>query len=536
MTEKSTYKGQTVPTRREFLTRLGMLTGLTLPGMLSWDLLHAAPVNALPDMADKLPNPDSKNVIILGAGLSGLVAAYELNKLGYKCTVIEARERVGGRVFTVRKGSFSEEITNGKLTAEFDEGQYFNAGPSRIPHFHEVTLHYCREFGVKLEVYNNINEAAYYFSEGNGKLSNRKIKKGTLHNDMRGYTAELLAKSLDSSALDLPVTKEDTEKLLEYVRAEGALDIDNIYKGSSRRGYIEYPAAGLYPGTVANPHPLNDIIQSGLIGPDFYGVAEYVYELQQTMLQMTGGNDALVLEFEKRLRSNILLNAEVTKIINGDEGVTILYRNKKGNQQIKGDFCINTIPLKVLSDIDHNYASNHTRAIDKTAYILCGKIGMQFNRRFWEEDEEIFGGITHTNNEIYQIFYPSNDYLSKKGMLIGYYNLNERARIVGELSYAEREKLAYEKGLLIHPQYASTYERKSFSVSWHKTKYSLGGWGIYSEKERHSFYTALLEPDKRTYFAGDHLTYLNGWMAGALQSGRTAVKAIHSRVTGKTFL
>ncbi len=526
---------QQTPSRREFLTRLGMLTGMALPGMLSWDLLRAAPAHQLPAADTRLAGSSAQKIVILGAGLAGLVSAYELTRLGYQCTVLEARDRVGGRVFTVRKGDHSEEITNGKLTADFDEKLYFNAGPSRIPHFHEVTLHYCREFGVPLEVYNNVNEAAYYFSEGNGSLSNKKIKKGTLHNDMRGYTMELLAKSVDSSALDLPLTKEDTEKLLEYIRAEGALDIDNLYKGSSRRGYIEYPASGNQPGAVADPHRLSDIIQSGLLGPDFYGVAEYVYEMQQTMLQMVGGNDALVKEFEKRLKSNIILNAEVTRIVNSDQGVTITYKDKTGEHQHKADFCINTIPLKVLTDIDHNYASNHTRAIDKTAYILCGKIGMQFKRRFWEEDEEIFGGITHTNNEIYQIFYPSNDYLSKKGMLIGYYNFNERARIVGEMSYAAREKLAYEKGLLVHQQYATEYEKKSFSVSWHKTKYSLGGWGIYSEKERHGIYTALLEPDKRTYFAGDHLTYLNGWMAGALQSGRSVVSAIHSRVTGKEF-
>ncbi len=519
--------------RRAFLTRLGMISGLALPGMLAWDLLKAAPVQQIPDREDSTAK--DKKVLILGAGLSGLVCAYELSKLGYQCSILEARHRIGGRVFTVRNGDHSEEIANGKLTAQFDSGQYFNAGPSRIPHFHEVTLHYCREFGIPLEVYNNVNEAAYYFSEGKGKLSNQKIKKGTMHNDMRGYTMELLAKSMDSNKLDQPLSREDVEKLMEYLRAEGALDIDNLYKGSSRRGYTQYPSSGNQEGVFAAPNPLPDIIRSGLIGPDFYGVAEYVYELQQTMLQMKGGNDALVKAFEKKLPGIITLNAEVTNIENSEEKVTVTYKGSKGIQQQTADYCINTIPLPVLSDIDHNYASAYSRAIDKTQYIMCGKIGMQFKRRFWEEDEEIFGGITHTNNEIYQIFYPSNNYLGKKGMLIGYYNFNERARITGEMSYKDRERLAYDKGLLIHPQYATEYEQKSFSVSWHKTKYSLGGWGIYSEKERHDIYRTLLEPDKRTYFAGDHLTHLNGWMAGALSSGRSVVTALHNRVTGKNF-
>ena len=162
---------------------------------------------------------------------------------------------------------------------------------------------------------------------------------------------------------------------------------------------------------------------------------------------------------------------------------------------------------------------------------MSGKLGMQFKRRFWEEDEMIYGGITYTNNLLYQIFYPSNGYLSKKGLLLGYYNFNDRAKTVGELSYKDRETLAYEKGMLVHPQYEKEFDKKSFSISWHKTKYNLGAWAIYSEEERQTFYKKLLVPDKQVYFAGEHLTYLNGWMAGAFESARSVVTALHERVS-----
>jgi monoamine oxidase len=161
-----------------------------------------------------------------------------------------------------------------------------------------------------------------------------------------------------------------------------------------------------------------------------------------------------------------------------------------------------------------------------------GKIGLQFKRRFWEEDEHIYGGITHTNNQLTQIFYPSYDYLSGKGILIGYYNFNEKARATGELNFAQRQQLALEKGSLIHPQYQQEFET-SFSVSWHKTKYSMGGWALYSADERQRLYKALLTPDKQVYFAGEHLTYLNAWMAGALESARSVVASLHGRVTGQ---
>lgn len=495
--------------------------------MLALGMLKAAPAHPM-----KLQGlSGGKKIVILGAGLSGLAAAYELSKLGYNCTILEARSRAGGRVFTVRDGATNEETANGKAIAGFDAGLYFNAGPSRIPHHHALTLHYCKELGVPLQVYNHINDSAYFFSEGKGALSNKKIRKREVHNDMRGYMAELLHKAIDAKALDAGLTKEDGETFLEFLRAEGGLDIDHLYKVSSRRGYVESPGAGERFGKLAEPHRLADILSSGLASPEFYGVAEYAYELQMTLFQAEGGNDKITDAFQKKVGGQIKYNAEVTSIQNKPAGVQITYKNNDGLHMLEGDFCICTIPLPVLSNVDHNFSSDVSRAIDKTVYISTGKIGLQFKRRFWEEDEMIYGGITYTNNLLYQIFYPSNDYLSRKGLLLGYYNFNDRAKTVGDLSYADREKLAFEKGALIHPQYKEEYEGKAFSVSWHKTKYSLGGWAIYSEEERHGLYKKLLAPDKFTYFAGEHLTYLNGWMAGALESARSVVTALHARVT-----
>lgn len=91
-----------------------------------------------------------------------------------------------------------------------------------------------------------------------------------------------------------------------------------------------------------------------------------------------------------------------------------------------------------------------------------------------------------------------------------------------------------EKGSLIHPQYRQEFET-SFSVSWHTTKYNLGGWALYSAEERQTFYKALLAPDRQVYFAGEHMTYLNAWMAGAFESARSVVASLHARVTGQTI-
>lgn len=160
----------------------------------------------------------------------GMAAAYELSKLGYRCMILEARNRAGGRCFSVRKGSTNIETGQPLQTANFDEGQYFNAGPSRIPHHHVLTLHYCKESGVPIQVYNNVNEAAYYFSEGEGPLSNRKVRMREVHNDVRGWLCELLAKGMDGGKIDTQMSREDTQRVIEYLRerAGGRQQVYNI--------------------------------------------------------------------------------------------------------------------------------------------------------------------------------------------------------------------------------------------------------------------------------------------------------------------
>ncbi|MBK0378227.1 flavin monoamine oxidase family protein [Mucilaginibacter segetis] len=519
-------------TRRDFLGKGAMLAGGAYPAMLALGMLRAAPAHAF----DLAGSGNGKHVIILGGGLTGMTSAYELAKLGYKCTILEARQRAGGRCWSIRNGATNIEAgqpgQTGETTqkASFDAGLYFNAGPSRIPHNHELSLHYCKELGIPIQVYNNVNEGAYYFAEGNGPLSNKKIRVREIHNDIRGYMSELLAKSIDHSALDTGLTKEDTEKVIEYLMAEGGLDPDKLYKASARRGYTEYPGAGDKPGKIADAYKLADIINSGLMDPDFYNVAEYTYELQMTMFQAVGGMDQIAIALEKKVAPMLKMGAEVTQITNLPEGVKITYKDASGMHELQGDLCICTLPLPVLSNINQNFSGEVSRAIDYISYMQTGKIGMQFKRRFWEEDEHLYGGITHTNNDLTQIFYPSNDYLSKKGTLIGYYNFNEKAARIGDLSFADREKFALEKGRLIHPQYDKEFE-SAFSISWHKTKYNLGGWAVYTNDTRKNQYPVLLKPEKQVYFAGEHLTYLNAWMAGAFESARSVVTAIHARVT-----
>ncbi len=172
-------------------------------------------------------NNKGKKIVILGAGIAGMAAAYELEKIGYDCTILEAgsQERAGGRCWTVRQGTVETEISGERQVANFNAGLYFNPGPARIPQ-HHITLDYCQELGVPIEVFTNVNEAAYYYNEGVGPLSNLRFFRNGVRireakTDMRGYMTELLAKAIDQDALDLPLTTEDIEKMLEFLHRDG---------------------------------------------------------------------------------------------------------------------------------------------------------------------------------------------------------------------------------------------------------------------------------------------------------------------------
>ena len=155
-------------TRREFLSRIAAVggfgaayTSMRALGMTG-DADQAAPL--------QLPRPEKKTrVVILGAGMAGLVSAYELREAGYEVTVLEARERVGGRNWSVRRGT-RVEMTDGSVqTCEFAEGEYFNAGPARLPSHHETILGYCRKFGVALETEVNQSRSAFMWLPGPSK-------------------------------------------------------------------------------------------------------------------------------------------------------------------------------------------------------------------------------------------------------------------------------------------------------------------------------------------------------------------------------
>jgi monoamine oxidase len=511
--------------RRRFLERLAGTAGaaMTYEAMVGMGLL-AVP---RPARAFSLQGQGTgASVVILGGGLAGMATAYELSKLGYDVKVLEARMRPGGRCHTVTQGTVSEEegIASSQVCA-FEAGMYFNPGPMRIPHHHASTLAYCRELGVPVEVLtSDDNEAAYVYQRDATALAGRRVRAREIRGDLSGYVAELLAKAVGAPGLlDARMTAADEQALIEYLSRAGALT-SRKYAGGTRRGYADAPGYGTKSGTPSTPIPLGELLQSST-APSV--LTEYLH--QAPMFQVVGGQSGLAYAFAGRLGDRIVYGAEVREITQSATGVEIGYVKEGQPQKVSASYGVYAMPLNMMAGLKvADFRPELKTALAAITYSSSGKIGLQFKRRFWEEDDGIYGGISKTDMDISNIIYPSHGYLGKKGVVVGYYQNGTRGDATGKKPHKEREAQALEQGALIHPQYKSEFEN-SFSVSWQNVKYQKGAWAQLGPAHRKGVYLELLKPDRRMYFAGDHCTYLVAWMAGALESGREVATAVHAR-------
>ncbi len=522
------------PSRRRFLKMVGRAggTAAVLTTMKEMGLL--APAEAIQKPALQAQSGNGTTIAILGAGIAGMTAAYELTKAGYECVVLEARDRAGGRCQTIRGGDVVKEFDTEQI-CPFDEGNqslYFNPGPARIPYHHTAILGYCKELGVPLQVRVNENRAAYFQDDKafNGSpMLNRRVV-----NDSRGYIAELLAKAISQKSLDQAVSGLDQERLMAFVKSFGSLGDDYTYVGGSRGGYVAGPAAGNDVGEAFEPLGLAELLSS-----DFWDYKLHFgegYTQAATMLEPVGGMDQIIKAFEREVGALIEYNAEVSEIRKTPEGVRVVYKNLATDEEkaLEANYTICTFPLPVLATVDADFSPEMTAAIEesKGIYANAVKVAFQANRRFWEEDSNIYGGISWTERDITQIWYPSTDFQSDTGILVGAYIWdNPIGNVWGTLSPEARLAKAIEEGSAIHPDYATEVSAANgVTIAWENVPYSQGGWAEWEDEQREGAYQVLLQPDGPIFLAGEHLSYLTGWQEGSVRSALAAVEGVASRV------
>ena len=312
--------------RRDLLSLIGAAAGGTAmyQAMTSLGLAAESPYRGPIRLEG---DPKGASVIILGAGLAGMTAAYELGRAGYKVEILEYNSRPGGRNWTIRGGDVYAELGGAVQRCAFDDGLYLNPGPWRIPYHHHAILDYCRRFGVALEPFIQLNHNAYLHATeafGGRPQRIREIKA-----DFEGAIAELLAKATRQGALDEAVSKEDQEILLEALRSHGGLDKDFRYQAGDNaadfRGYARDPGGGLAAApSNGEPIGLHDLLTSRL----WRGLQNFaLYDFQTTMFQPVGGMGRIGEAFARQIPNVIRYGAKVTAIQQDDHGVAVVFED-----------------------------------------------------------------------------------------------------------------------------------------------------------------------------------------------------------------
>jgi monoamine oxidase len=512
-------------TRRDFLTRVGQAGGYaaTFATMQSLGLLPMKGALAEPIHAEAGSGKGTK-VVVLGAGIGGLVSAYELKKLGYDVTLLEARERPGGRNWSGRKGTVIEFIDGTKQTIDWEDGNYQNLGPARLPSTHWTMLGYCRELGVPMEV--EINTSRSTLLQNDKANGGAPVVQRKAINDTRGHVSELLSKCVAQGALDSDLTAEDRERMKTFLKVYGALDKDGKYIGSPNAGLKVAPGAGDQVEIPEVPQDMHLLLDESFWGGMLY---EEIWDWQATMMQPVGGMDQIPYAFAKSLGTIVHYNSPVTEIRKTSSGVSVMYTQGEhgATKKIDAGYCIVAMPFSILKKIPNDFSAPFKAVIDGSTMASSCKLPWE-SMRFWETDYNIYGGLSFLNQGPSPVWYPSAKLMHPTGIVVaGYMDENQVPGFSGmtmeqkfALSLAQIEKL--------HPGHGKELTKPIF-MGWKHVKWNEGSW-IKEYGGGPSGYEVVIQADGPFYFAGDTISHVVGWQEGAALSAKRAVNMISDKV------
>ena len=493
------------PDRRQFLRYCGLLGETALTASL---------FNPL----DGFGNTEKPlHFVIVGAGLAGLCAAYELEKRGHTCIVLEAEPtHIGGRVRTLR----------------FEDNLYGEAGAMRIPLCHNLTRHYIDEFALETRRFIHANPNAYYCLRGHRE----RIKN--VKNLYPLYALKTSEKSKTLNALWNEALTGQFKGLSNREKADLHSDdletcaVRRIDHRSLRQTFqqagISAEAIELIGATFAVQSLLSSAT-SEFLREELDGVGVEGY------LEIVGGTDRLPMAFAQCLRSKPRLGCEVVRLEqnSADRTATAVYKEQGKYYRVTGDFVLCTLPFPVLKRIPVTppFTFEKQRAIEALHYESSTKILAITRSRFWEREDRIFGGASYTDLPTAMTFYPSdnitqNPHVSDRpAVLLASYTWGEQARYLGRMPHAQRAGATIEILQQIHPQLGKPgMLRHTASWNWDTHQWNQGAFAWFMPGQHTGLHRHVMASEGRIFFAGEHCSLAHSWMQGALESALRAIR------------
>lgn len=509
-----------------------------------------------------------KKVAVLGAGMAGLVAAYELASLSHEVIIYEANDRIGGRAWTHR----------------FDDGQYHELGAMRFPKEHDHTRYYANKCGLSFRTFINhhVESDTFYFIKG-----------------------VLTQKSDWDTKLIPELDLTDFEK---WMINDGP--IPSEAKHAQLLNLLVYPLDQLIHEIMSNPYDLNAILGTGPLTErvkeiDKISLCEYLkkYNTSDDALELVGGITGLEVWWDKAVtmfvREEIAakkrladqaIKSGIDEIVGGTDllpkGMLNLLSNLdvqvKTNHEVFSinkqrthiqlgiddgtsknlhdyDYVICTLPFPILRSISlTGLSKTKYSAIRNLSYGSSVKVVLNTKSRFWESAPyNIKGGASQTDLINRQIYYPSNNVESKPGaeetqfkslhgqalsfdkleiidvskenpgVLVGSYVWGQDARRLSALGCDERASIVIDAVSKIHPEIIEEgMVKDQASISWDNYKYSKGAFCFMKPGDFSNYYQNAISPEGNLFFAGEHCSLDNGWIQGSIISAINTIQQL----------
>ncbi|GBF80862.1 flavin monoamine oxidase family protein [Aphanothece sacrum] len=449
---------------------------------------------------------NSKKVLILGAGIAGLTAAYELNKVGHQVTVLEAKMSSGGRIKTLRE-QFADEL-------------YTEAGAARIPSNHDWVFHYIKHFNLQTSpFYPEQLDFVHYCQNQRIRICDEKqVTLGQYPLDFSEEEKNMTLKDLwhkvfspffpemgDPSLLNWPY---DSLKKYDFMTVKEFLISQGISKNVSKMfglGHMDfskdkYSALEIFRLTA-------------------FGLKE------NQKVKIVGGFDQLPKAFARHLQDKIFYGAKVFSLVQNHNNVIVFYKKGGFEHKISADYLICTIPFSVLRHlaISPSLSKAKNRAIQEMSYMSASRVFFQVRKRYWLEQNYNGFGLADYPTELWHSTF---DLAQQRGILVSYFKGSSSQKIT---SMIESERVNYaQKQLKFMLPGLIDYLEGGFSFCWDEDEYALGAHSFLNTGQVTQLLPHSASSEGRIHFAGEHTSAWHGWIQGAIESGYRAATEINN--------